>query len=464
MKKLTLLAGILIFGLVLPAFVGGDFRLPPPEKIVLDNGLTVYYLRNSDLPLVNFRILVLGTGTAYEPAEEEGVADLTAQLLLKGTTEIDAEAVAETLDFMGANLEVRARDEFTEVSGECLTQYFPRLMEITGSCLLKPAFKEEEFIKERAKRIDGIKAAKDDPNEAVRLYFRKAYFGTHPLGHLAGGTETSLKKMGLQELTHFYLAHFRPDQVIAAVVGDVSREDLVSLLKKHFGIWRNPASAKPALSLPPLPKISAKKLVLVDKPDASQAYFILGSPGYPMGDAVTPAADVMNTLFGGRFTSWLSTELRIKRGLTYGAYSSFQPWRSGGLFTSASFTRNEKIGEMLDITFDLLKKAREQGFSAEEIESAHNYILGQFPPSLETNGRKAGAFTELAFYGLGFDYYTKLLKKIQDISPEAAREAALRLLPQEGYVLLVLGKESEISPLLKKFGTFQEKKISDPDF
>ncbi len=459
-------AFFLFLTLALSASVPSDgaFRLSSPEKIELENGLTLYYLKNSDLPLVSVRMLVRGAGTASEPVEAEGSADLTARMLLKGAADMDAEAVAEALDFMGASLEIRARDEYVELRGECLSQHLPRLVEIAGSCLLKPAFKEDEFTKEVARRIEAVKAAKDDPNEAVGLYFRKAYFGNHPLGHLTLGTETSLKRIGLRDVKRFYEAHFRPDRIIASVVGDVSRDDLTIALKKAFGAWVRPAGAHSQAVLPPLPKIGERKFILVDKPDASQAYFILGSPGYAMGDPITPAADVMNTLFGGRFTSWLSTELRIKRGLTYGAESSFESWKNGGIFMSSSYTRNEKIGEMLDITFELLKKARDKGFSGAEVESARNYILGQFPPSLETNASKAGAFTELAFYGLGFDYYTKVLERVEVLSPEQARDAAAKLLPQSGYVLLVLGKSSEILPLLKKFGTFQEKKISDPDF
>jgi predicted Zn-dependent peptidase len=172
----------------------------------------------------------------------------------------------------------------------------------------------------------------------------------------------------------------------------------------------------------------------------------------------------MNTLWGGRFTSWLNTELRIKRGLTYGASSGFQSWQTGGLFMASSYTKNEKIGEMLDITFDLLKKAKDQGFSPEEIESAKNYIVGQFPQSLETNSSKASAYLRLIYYGLGFDYYDRYLGEIEAARPEAIKQAAIKLLPEKNYTLVVVGKASEIKKILDKFGRWEEKKITDPDF
>ncbi len=466
MKKMTLVALVVILAAALaaPAPLRAAGQLPAPEKLVLKNGLTVYYLKNSTLPLVSFRMIVRGAGTAFEPAEAEGVAGLAATLLTKGTASMGADAVAEALDFMGASLAVTASEEYAQVSADSLAQHFPRLMEIAAESLRAPAFKDEEFAKERSRRADSLKAAKDNPGAAVRYYFQKAYFGSHPLGHLASGTESSLKKMTLQAVKDFYGRHFRPDRSVAAVVGDIDKGVLVTLLDQTVGRWANPAGAAPGESIPALPRPKGKTLLLVDKPDANQAYFVLGAPGYPMGDKVTPSASVMNTLWGGRFTSWLNSELRIKRGLTYGASSMFRTWVAGGTFNASSYTKNDKIGEMLDITFGLLGKGAKDGFSAEEVESARNYIQGQFPPTLETNASKAGAYVRLAFYKLGFDYYDKYLAGVGKVTPAEAKAAAAALLPQGDFVLVVVGKAADIKPLLQKYGTWREKKITDPDF
>jgi len=456
---------ILIILFLIPSAVGEcALKLPAPEKIVLKNGLTLYYLKNADFPLISFRMFIRGAGSATEPGELEGIANLTADLMLRGTSKMDAEAIAEAVDFMGARLDISAGDEYASVMAESLSDQFPPLLEIASGCLKDPLFKEDEFAKERAKRIDNIKAMKDNPGAAVRAYFQKAYFGTHPMGHLASGTEASLKIMTVTDVRNFYKKYFRPDRAIGAVVGNIEKPKLLGLLNSTLGTWNTPGPAAPAPALPPLPKPKSQKLVLVDKPDATQAYWVMGAPGYAMGDKITPAASVMNTLFGGRFTSWLSTELRIKRGLTYGAGSGFQSWDIGGLFSASSYTRNDKIGEMLDIVLALLKKARQEGFSAEEIESARNYLQGQFPQSLETNSAKAAAYLRLAFYNLGFDYYDKYLADIQKMTAEEALDAARKFLPEADCVLVVVGRAAEIRPLLVKYGTRREKKISDPGF
>jgi len=449
---------LLIAGLAWGAF------LPAPEKLTLKNGITVYYLRSADLPLVSLRMWVKGAGFAAEPAELEGVSSFAATLLLKGTAARSADAIAEAVDFLGARLNVTSGDEYAAMNAESLAEHFPKLLEIAADCLRNPAFLEDEFAKERKIRLDSLKAVKDNPGAAVRYYFQKAYFGTHPMGHIASGTETSLQKVTLADVKSYYPKYYRPERSVIAVVGDIEKARLVELLDATLGAWTGAGTAAPETVIPPTPRPKGTRLLLVDKPDATQAYWVLGAPGYPIGDPITPPAAVMNTLFGGRFTSWLSTELRIKRGLTYGASSNFQSWTGGGLFSASSYTRNEKIGEMLDITFDLLKKVRKDGFAPEEIESARNYIQGQFPPTLESNASKATAYARLVFYNLGFDYYDRYMAGIRGVTPAAAREAATRLIPETDFVLVVVGKAADIRKQLEKYGAWTEKKITDPGF
>jgi len=456
-----LFIAFLFCALVLPA--AGASKLPAAEKLTLKNGVTVYYLKNAELPLVSFRMWIPGAGLGNEPAALEGAANLTADLLMKGTAVLSAEAVAEAVDFLGARLDISAGDEFAGLTAESLTEHFPKLMTIAADCLMNPAFKGDEFEKERKTRLDGLKAVKDNPGAAVRSYFTKAYFGSHPLGHLANGTEASLQAMTLADIKSYYQKFYRPEKSVSALVGGIDKAAALDLLNATIGQWKAQGAAAPTAPIPPLAGPKGKKLILIDKPDATQAYWILGAPGYKLGDPITPQASVMNTLFGGRFTSWLNTELRIKRGLTYGVGSSFQTWRTGGVFMANSYTKNDKIGEMLDIVFDLLKKAR-GGFAPEEIESGRNYLLGQFPPSLETNGAKANAYVRLAFYGLGFDYYDKYLAGIQAVTGDLAKAAAAKLLPADDFVLVVVGKSSEIKAQLAKYGTWIERKITDPGF
>ena len=273
MKRLIGTALVLVlFVLGAAALLPGAARqLPAPEKFVLKNGLTVYYLRNSDLPIVSFRMVIRGAGSAYEPRTAEGAAGLTTSLMMKGTSKMGADAIAEALDFMGATLGITTAEEYAQVYGDSLAEHFPRLMEIAAGCLTDPAFSVDEFERERSLTIDGLKSAKDNPGSAVRYYFQKAYFGSHPMGYLASGTETSLKTMSAQAVRDFYKKHFRPDRAVAAVVGDIDKAKLVPLLEGTIGRMINPAGAAPTDAIPALPRPKGRKLLLVDKPDATQA-------------------------------------------------------------------------------------------------------------------------------------------------------------------------------------------------
>ncbi len=464
MKRRVLLAWISLLLAAAPAAAG---TLPPPQSFVLANGITVLLHTDNELPLVSFRLLLPGAGTASEKAD--GLADLAAAMLLKGTSTRSAAQVAEELDRLGVTLRCTAQDEYAEMSGSSLSENFPGLLALAADCLTAPAFAAEEFAKERQRRIDAIRQVQDEPSQAVRQYFRKVYFAGHPLGRLKGGSEPSLKGLNVEDARAFFRRHWLPSasaRPVLAVCGKVDAAALKRLLASTLGRWSRPADAEPAASadMPPLPVVKGRTCVLIDKPDATQAYFMLGVPGLPFGDPASPESEVMNTLLGGRFTSWLNSELRIKRGLTYGARSTLQSWRPGGILAVSSYTKNDKIGEMLAITFELLAKGRREGFSAVEVESARNYIQGQFPPSLESLSSRTRAYSDLFFYGKGFDYYDGLLAGVAKAAVPDVNRVAAALLPAEDYVLVVVGRADDIRRQLEPFGPFTERAIRAGEF
>jgi len=461
MKKTLSAILVLIAGLAAPA---APFSLPEPETIRLDNGLVVYYLQDARTPMVSFRFLVRGAGNANEPESLEGLSDLVGTLLPRGAGGATADKIAEELEFMGAGLQVEVENEYVSMSAHCLAEYFPRLLEMATACLRAADFPAAEFKQEKQRRAEQIQALKDDPREALPAYFAKAYCGRHPFGRLDLGTEASLGRLQLKDVKAFYRQHYRPDRVSLAVVGDISRDRFQALLAQGLARWANPAGPAPADEVPPLPVPKGRRCIIVDKPDATQSYFLLGTAGLSKADPAWPQAEVFNTLFGDRFTSWLNAELRYRRGLTYGARSDFMAWRDGGIFVIGSFTRNEKLGEMLEVTLQLAGQARSEGFGEAEIASAKAYIQGHFPPTLETAGQKAAAYVELPFYGFGFDHYRRHLEQVDQVTAEQAREAARRLLSQEDYILVVVGKAAEIRPLVEPFGPVEVKRLSDPGF
>ncbi len=442
---------------------GTGINIPKPEKIKLENGVTVFYHYDSTVPLVSLRLFLVGAGTAYEPKGKEGISDFTATMLTKGTTKMTADQISGELDYMGASLFIGADSEYLFANGTCLKEYFPKLLDITTASVLNPVFREEEIAKEKAKRLESMKSIKDSAYRSLFYYINKAYFKNHPMGNLDIGSVEFLKSVSSDVIKSYYNEYYRPDRMMISVVGDVKKADLVKMLEDKFGAWKASAE-KPALAVPEFPAVEGRTVYLVDKPDGNQTYWILSAPGYKKGADLEPQAEIIRTLFGGRFTSWLNSELRIKRGLTYGARCAFNQWKDDGTFVAYSYTQNKNIGLMLDLVFEMLKKAKTEGFSKEEIRSAKNYILGQFPPRFQTMQSKGRVFTDLTFYNLGFDYYSKFLGGVESATDAAVNEAAKKLLPLDEYVLVVIGKADEIRPALKKYGKIIEKKVTDPGF
>lgn len=438
--------------------------LPVPQQIASENGMKILLLEDHSLPIVSFKIIIDGAGTAFEPAGIEGISDFAAELVLKGNAKMTAEQISEELDFMGAELRIISNSEYVSISGYTLKEYLPKVIEILSDSLLNPSFSQGEIENERFKRLENLKSIKDQASRALMPYMKKAYFGSHPMANLAMGNEESLKKMTPEELKSYFSKYYRPDLASIAVVGDITKEELEKEFNKGLMNWKNPGTEKPVYKMPAFPEIKGKKLLLIDKPDATQSYFMISSPGFNKSDPIAPEAEVVQTLFGGRFTSWLNTELRIKRGLTYGARSRMDSWKDDGVISIYSYTANKNIQQMLDIVFDLLNKTATTGFEAKEVESARNYILGQFPPTLQRNSAKASTLLELEYYNLGKNYYSTLLDNVSKAETTKVNKAAVKILPSNDYVLVVIGKAEEIKPLLAKYGEWETKKVSDSGF
>jgi len=205
--------------------------------------------------------------------------------------------------------------------------------------------------------------------------------------------------------------------------------------------------------------------VLIDAPDSVQSYFWAGNVGVARGDPRRAALDIVNTLFGGRFTSMLNTELRIRSGLTYGASSRFDRMSQSGHWGLSSFTRTETTTQAIDLAFSLLDKLHSDGITADLVTSARAYVLGQYPLALETGAQWASQLAVLEFYGLDHRYIDDYPAALASVDASSARTVIDQVFPSsQDVVLVVIGKASAIRDQLKKYGSLTEMKLSDPRF
>ena len=236
----------------------------------------------------------------------------------------------------------------------------------------------QEFAKARTLAVQSIAAAKDaDPRQLIGIYGDAWLFRGHPYGRPTEGSEKSLESISLDDLKSYYAAQCGGDRLIVTVVGDIRAAEMKRRLEAAFGGWQKSTVAAPAATA--MARVQGRRVLLVDKPGATQTYFWLGNVGADRTDPARAAQSVANTIFGGRFTSMLNTELRIKSGLSYGASSGFARLTEPGAFQITSYTQTEKTSEAMDLALATLDRLHSEGLDADAIASAKSYLLGQFP-------------------------------------------------------------------------------------
>lgn len=438
-------------------------KVPANQRFVLPNGLTVVLVPKKDVPMIAFAGFVRG-GSLADPDDKPGVGSLVAGLLDRGAGKRNAYQFADALEGVGGTFNAGAGAESISVSGQFLSRDRTLMIELLGDALMRPTFDAQEFAAYRGREIEFIKSAKDsDPSQLLGIYGRAALFGAHPYGRPQGGSERSLAAITLADVKAYHARNFGANNATLVFAGDIDAKWLKQAVTAAFGSWAK--TAAPVRDLAPAPRVKGRRVVLIDSPGSVQTYFWIGNVGVDRRYSGRPALDLVNTLYGGRFTSLLNTELRIKSGLSYGASSRFTRGSAPGEFAIRSFTQTDTTVQALDLTLQTLEQLERGSLAPEMLESSRSYVLGQFPLQLETAAHWAQTLADLEFYGLGKDYiegYGPALLKV-DLAETAAVTADAFPRPQD-VVMVLIGDAAKIREGVAKYGPVTEFKLSDPDF
>lgn len=436
-------------------------KLPSYSREVLPNGAVLLLMPRAGVPLVHFRVMVRG-GAESEPRELAGVAGMTAQLLRRGTAKRTADQFSEELDSLGGSfgaLLEGSTSSATTINAEFLKKDFDHGLDLVADALLHPTFPEAEVKKAVARAIDGQKSLKDNPPSAIRNYFLPFFYGrNHPFGNPAD--ETTLGRIGRAEVNAYHQRLYCGRNLIVALTGDFDAAAAKTALARVFGA----APAGTAFAWPAAPELPRKsKLLLIDKPDATQTYFEIAQPGISRSSDDRTRMTLINTLFGGRFTSMLNDELRVNSGLTYGASSILDTPRVPGAISISTYTKVETTVRAMDMALDVLKRLNTPGISAEQLASVKAYTKGLYPTrALETIDQLASVLTSIELYGLTRDEVDGYFGRIDAVSLADAKAAAGRYYRPDGLVFVVLGPAAKIRDQVKKYApTVTEVSITD---
>lgn len=427
--------------------------LPRAYETKLANGLQVIVLENHKLPTFAMQMVIRSGGLA-DPAGQEGTAQYVATMLREGTSKRSSRQIAETIDSLGASLGATASlsSLTSNVTASGLTDQFDQILELFADVTLHPAFPKEELDKLKTRSLAQLRFQRSQPSFLAAEMFAKVMYGSHPGGRLALNAE-QIQRLTPEILRAFHAAHYKPENAIFAIVGDVKPAEIVAKLEKTFGAW--PRGAAPAASIPAVSDVGASRIFLIDRPGSVQTNLILGAQTIERTSPDYYALDVMNQVIGGGASSRLFLNLREDKGYTYGAYSSFNAPRYRGVFRASTEVRTDVTKGSMDELMYEIRRIRTDKVPADEFERAKRTIIGSFALQLESPQSLLGNIILQKLYGLPDDYWDTYPQKIAQITPEEVQRVAQKYLDPDKIQIVAVGDAGKIAETLKKFGTLE---------
>jgi zinc protease len=415
-----------------------SLKLPAIQKRQLGNGVPVWIVELHEVPVAQVD-LVLRSGSAADPARKEGLASLMTAMLDEGAGSRDALALADAIDFLGAELTTGGGFDSMSVRLHVPVSRLGEALPLMADVALRPSFPQKELDRLRDERLTVLQQARDEPASIAGAAFNRAVFGAHRYGTGTLGTTATLKSFTVDELRAFHAQHFTPAHAALLVVGDLTPDTVLPLLEQAFGTWKvaeSTKSAQGALSAPP--QVKARNVVLVNKPGAAQSQIRIGWVGVPRSTPDFFAIQVMNTILGGAFTSRLNQNLREQHGYAYGASSVFEMRRAPGPFYAGAGVQTDKTVESLREFFKELEGIA-QAVPPDELAKAKNYVALRFPRRFETTRNIAGQLADVFVYDLPENYFATYVDRIQAVTAADVQRVAKTFVQPGRFAVVVVG-------------------------
>lgn len=428
------------------------FKLPAYESYALPNGLKVYLMPQKEVPLLHVTVGIQ-SGSVNDGAQY-GLASFTGDALDLGTKNYSKDKLEDLFDFHGASFGAGIDQDFTSVQLSLAAKDAAKLLPVFSEIVIAPTFPDKEVVKLRERTVSELKKAKESPNQVADQFFNRLVFEKHPYASPLEGTPLSIGKLNRNDLQKFHAKAYRPQYAAISVVGDFDATAMKKLLADTFGSWSaGQGNAAPTAVAALEAKAPTGRVLLVDKSDAHETTFRIGGLGVKRDSQDWIGLQVVNTILGGRFTSLLNEELRVKTGLTYGARSRFEGLKTSGTFAISSFTATENTEKALDLALKTYTGFVKSGVDAATLDSAKAYVKGQFPPRYETAAALSGLLVEMWVYGLSDAIINNFEAEVNGLTVARANELIKKHFPTEKLDILMIGQASKIQDIAKKYGS-----------
>ena len=397
-------------------------KVPAVQEKKLANGLTVAVVEKNAVPLVTMNLLVR-SGASTEPANKAGLADITASMLTKGTTSRSASEIAEAVEFLGGSINSGAGWNSSFVSITVTSDKVDQAMAILADVVLHPKFDQTELDLLKSQTLDGLTSGLKQPSTLANYVASKYSFGEHP----AGGTPASISSITQADVQKFYTSGFLADASVLVFAGDISAAKANSLATSNLSSMKHLGGTGSGMGNGngdrTRPK-TVRRMLVVDLPKSGQAAVGYFKPVWGLGrrsDRYFPAI-VYNTVLGGGYSSRLNMEIRIKRGLSYGAGSSLG-WRSGmANFSTRAQTKNESAPQVAELLIAEIDKMADTEVAKDELVPRKSVLTGGFGRNLETTGGLAGALAELYSFHLPASDLNNYITNVNAVTPTQIKE------------------------------------------
>ena len=434
-------------------FPESRFEIPRAERVILECGMPVYLLRDTELPIISMTAMV-HTGSIYDPAAKSGLAGLTGSAIRSGGAGgLAPEKMDDELDFMASGVESGITEDMGTVSMTSLTRNFDHTLQIFRNVLLRPDFNEKRLELIRKHMIEALRRQNDDPKELAGRELIRAIYAGHPLGAMPGFT--SLKAITRRDVINFHRRYFRVDNMILSVSGDFERNEMIRKLNTLFGKKQD----LPPLDMEkiPQPSNSFKAEVLHARKAVNQTVIRMGHLGLTKDNPDIYAVRILDYILGGGFTSRLTMEIRTNRGLAYNVDSHFDIGRRfTGTFIAETETKAESSARTINLMKEIISGITKEEVCDQELKSARDHIINSFMFGFTSPSAIVTQRARLEFYGYPDTYLETYRDNITSVTKRDVLSAARKYLRPDAFKIVIVGDPGKFDMPLSTFGMVRE--------